>query len=97
MKVASCRDSVAVLIMLDSTTAVSKFMSVQVSGPIDHACAKEKRFLGWMDKILFTCGTGCGSSGGLVAHMISRIFYLGAQASCKNALMNVKASGICLL
>ena len=51
MQVAACRSDVAILVMLDSTTAVSKFMSVQIPGPIDHACAKEKRFLGWMDKV----------------------------------------------
>ena len=53
MQVAACRNDVAILVMLDSTTAVSKFMSVQIPGPIDHACAKEKRFLGWMDKVSF--------------------------------------------
>jgi hypothetical protein len=28
-------------------------MSVQIPGPIDHACAKEKRFLGWIDKVSY--------------------------------------------
>ena len=46
MQVASSREDVSILIMLDSTTAVSKFMQVSIPGPIDHACAKEKRFLG---------------------------------------------------
>jgi hypothetical protein len=42
------------LLWMDSTTGVAKWASVSVPGHIDHACAKEKRFLGWAEKVAYT-------------------------------------------
>ncbi len=38
---------------LDSTTALSKWLSVDVPTHIDHCCAKEMRFRAWADKVAF--------------------------------------------
>lgn len=41
------------LLWMDSTTAVSKWVGVSVPSMLDHACAKEKRFLGWAEKVAY--------------------------------------------
>ena len=41
------------LLWMDSTTALSKWMGVSVPSEIDHANAKEKRFLGWSEKVSY--------------------------------------------
>ena len=41
------------LLWMDSTTAVAKWVGVSVPAVIDHACAKEKRFLGWSEKVSY--------------------------------------------
>jgi len=40
-------------LFLDSTTALSKLMGIDVPTQIDHCCAKEMRFRSWADKIAF--------------------------------------------
>jgi hypothetical protein len=41
------------LLWMDSTTAMSKWIGVSVPQAIDHANAKEKRFLSWAEKISY--------------------------------------------
>ena len=41
------------LLWMDSTTAMSKWIGVSVPQEIDHANAKEKRFLSWAEKISY--------------------------------------------
>jgi hypothetical protein len=40
-------------LFLDSTTALSKLMAIDVPTQIDHCCAKEMRFRSWADKIYY--------------------------------------------
>jgi hypothetical protein len=44
---------VEIVLMMDSTTATAKWLGVSVPEAIDHACAKEKRFLGWAEKVSY--------------------------------------------
>ena len=41
------------LLWMDSTTAVAKWAGVTVPAAIDHANAKEKRFLSWAEKVSY--------------------------------------------